>query len=105
MLRSVLPPLVCAYALFVAMVLLARLRPVGRPKGRRGVGTVPLGELARMIAGGYVVFVAIVLVFHVWLAGESESLADAVWGGAFLALIVAAAAPVLSILTRISGRG
>jgi hypothetical protein len=83
MLRAVLHPLVTGYALFVSMVLLARLRPVGRPKGRRAVGTVSLGELARMIAGGYVVFVAIVLVFHVWPAGESESLADAVWGGIF----------------------
>jgi hypothetical protein len=105
MLRAVIPPLVTGYAVFVAMVLRARRRPVARPKCHRGVPTVPLGELARMIAGGYVVFVAIVLVFHVWLAGESESLDDAVWGGAFLALIPAIAASVSSIRTRMSGRG
>jgi hypothetical protein len=103
--RAVLPPLVAVFAVFVAMVLVARRHPVARPKGLRRVGTVPLGDLARMIAGGYVVFVAIVLVFHVWLAGESESLTDAVWGGAFLALIAATAASISSILTRKSGLG
>ena len=35
---------------------------------------------------GYVVFLAIVLVFHVWLAGESDALISAVWGGLFLSV-------------------
>jgi hypothetical protein len=101
--RAVVPPLVALYVVFVAMVLVSGRRPVARP---RGVGTtsVALGDLARMVVGGYVVFLAIVLVFHVWLAGERESLVDAVWGGAFLALIAATAAAVSSVLTRTSRR-
>ncbi len=32
---------------------------------------------------GYVVFLTFVLVFHVWLARESDALVSAVWGGLF----------------------
>jgi hypothetical protein len=35
---------------------------------------------------GYVVFLAIVLVFDVWLAGESDALGSALWGGLFLSV-------------------
>jgi hypothetical protein len=43
-------------------------------------------------AGGYVAFLVIVLIFHVWLAEEPDAFAGAVWGGVFLsgiALVVA----------------
>jgi hypothetical protein len=89
-LRAVLPPLVTAYAIFVAMVLLARRRPVERPHGGAG-GPVPARGVLETVAGGYVAFLAVVLVFHVWLAGEPDALASAAWGGVFLASLAIAA--------------
>lgn len=97
MLRAVLPPLITSYGIFVAMVVLAVRRPVPRP---RGFGGQPLGRLLRTIAGGYVAFLAIVLVFHVWLAQESGAFVSAVWGGAFLSLVLAFLAWVVSMPRR-----
>jgi hypothetical protein len=96
-LRAVLPPLIASYGIFVAMVVLAVRRPVPRP---RGFGGQPLGRVLRTIAGGYVAFLAIVLVFHVWLARQPGAFVSAVWGGAFLALVLAFVAWVLSLPRR-----
>jgi hypothetical protein len=64
---SDLPPLITSYAIFIAMVVvLAVRRPVPRP---HGFGRQPFGRVVRTIAGGYVAFLAIVLMFHVWCAG------------------------------------
>ena len=85
MLRIVIPPLITAYAIFVAMVILAFLRPAPRP---RGFGRVSPGvrwrEAVETILGGYAAFLLVVLVFHTWIADESAALANAIWGGAFL---------------------
>jgi hypothetical protein len=97
MLRAVLPPLITSYAIFVAMVVLAVRRPVPRP---RGFGRQPFDRIARTIAGGYVAFLTIVLIFHVWLAQELDAFAGAVWGGAFLSVILAVLAWVLSMTER-----
>jgi hypothetical protein len=89
-LRAIVPPLVAAYVVFVVMVILAWRRP-GLPRPRwREKTREPVREskgsfLATAICG-YVVFLAIVLVFHVWLAGESDALVSAVWGGLFLSM-------------------
>jgi hypothetical protein len=89
MLRAVVPPLVAAYLAFVAMVVLAarrgparrerRPRPVNAREARRHV--------VETTVGGYVAFLAIVLVFHVWLADERDVLPDALWGGGLLSLL------------------
>ena len=101
MLRAVLPPLVTAYAVFVAMVVLAQRRPVSRPLGRGdGSVRVPLRRVVRMTVGGYVAFLVIVLIFHVWLAAESEAFASAVWGGAFLSGILLVVALASSLTER-----
>lgn len=90
MLRAIVPPLVTAYVVFVAMVILAWRRP-GPPRPRwREKTHAPAREskgsfLATAICG-YLVFLAIVLVFHVWLARESDALVSAVWGGLFLSV-------------------
>lgn len=97
MLRAVLPPLITSYGIFVAMVVLAVRRPVPRP---RRFGAQPFGPVLRTIAGGYVAFLAIVLVFHVWLAQEPDAFVNAVWGGAFLSLVLAFLAWVVSIPRR-----
>jgi hypothetical protein len=88
-LRAILPPLITAYAVFVAMVAFAWRRPVARPPTRPdGLGDgstrVRLGHVVRTSVGGYVAFLMIVLIFHVWLAKEPDAFVSAVWGGAFL---------------------
>jgi hypothetical protein len=50
--------------------------------------------------GGYVVFMAIVLVFHVWLAGEGDALTSAVWGGAFLSSVALAVGAISGAIAR-----
>lgn len=90
MLRAVLPPLIAAYAIFLVLVLHARLRPAPRPRS----GSVWLGphreglvrHLAGTIAGGYLVFIGIVAAFHSWLAAEADALRSALVEGSFLAL-------------------
>ena len=102
MLRAILPPLITAYALFVAMVILASRRPVARPIARHGrengAARVRPHPVVWTIVGGYVAFLVIVLIFHVWLAEEPDAIASAVWGGAFLSgitLVVAAGSSAL----------
>ena len=77
--RPAFPALVTTYALFVGMVLLARRRPMPRP---RDVGEERLErrEVTGTILGGYIVFLAIVVVFHVWLAGDGDAFVEALWG-------------------------
>ena len=84
--RAVLPQLITAYALFAAMVVLAWRRPVARPIAR-GEGSTPvrLRRVVRTTVGGYVAFLAVVLIFfHIWLAKEPDAFVNALWGGAFL---------------------
>ena len=106
MLRAVLPPLITAYALFVAMVALAWrrrvARPAPRPHGRAdGSARASIRRVVGTTLGGYVAFLAIVLIFHVWLAQEPSAFASAVWGGAFLSGI----AVVMAGGSALIGRG
>jgi len=77
--RVIVPPLVTAYAIFVVIVVRAWRGPretqPRRPSPREIVWTV---------VGGYLVFLAIVAVFHVGLAGQRGALRSAATGGAFL---------------------
>lgn len=94
MLRVVLPPLITAYAIFVAMAVIAWRRPVPRPRGS-GDDDAAAGPLdvVRQVVGGYVAFLVIVLIFHVWIAEDPAAFVSAVGGGAFLCgvLVVVAA--------------
>jgi Family of unknown function (DUF6256) len=104
-LRAVLPPLITAYALFAAMVVLAWRRPVARPIARgEGSTRVRLGRVVRTTVGGYVAFLAVVLIFHVWLAKEPDAFVNALWGGAFLSGIALSVACCSSFLGRRSRR-
>jgi len=73
------------------MVLLARRQRMPRS---RDVGEERLDrrEVIKTILGGYTVFLAIVVVFHVWLAGDPDAFAEALWGGAFLSSVAVGAA-------------
>ena len=105
MFRAVLPPLITAYALFAAMVALAWRRPVARPIARGDGSTrVRLGRIVRTTVGGYVAFLAVVLIFHVWLAKEPDAFVNALWGGAFLCGILVFVAWGSSLLNRRSRR-
>jgi Family of unknown function (DUF6256) len=94
--------LITAYALFVAMVAFAWGRPVARPAPRPhgragGSARASLRRVVGTTVGGYVAFLAIVLIFHVWLARGPDTFASAVWGGAFLSgiAVVMAGGPAL----------
>ena len=78
--RVVVPPLVTAYAIFVVMVVRAWRHGPREPRSR----ALTPREIVWTVAGGYLVFLAIVVVFHVGLAGEHGALGSAVTGGAFL---------------------
>jgi hypothetical protein len=102
-LKVVLPPLAAAYGAFVVMVVVARRRPVPRPHGRdrsfEPSGRARAG-VVRTVVGGYVAFLIIVLVFHVWIAGEGDGLWSAAWGGAFLSSVALAIWAGLSLIGR-----
>jgi hypothetical protein len=91
-LRAVLPPLLLAYALFLVLVLRARRRPEPRPRtGSAWLGPHRDGlirHVAVTVAGGYAVFVGIVIVFHSWLAAEADALRSALVEGSILAMAV-----------------
>jgi Family of unknown function (DUF6256) len=67
----------------------------GRPHDFRS----SLRRIVVTVAGGYVVFLAIVLVFHRILAGQREVMGQAVSGGAVLAFAIAL--PAFLLLSRI----
>jgi cytochrome c biogenesis factor len=50
------------------------------------------------------VLLAIVLIFHVWLAKEPDAFVNALWGGAFLSGIALSVACCSSLLGRRSRR-
>jgi hypothetical protein len=104
-LRAVLPPLITAYVLFATMVFLAWRRPVARTiaRGERSI-RVRLGHVVRTTVGGYIAFLAVVLIFHVWLAKEPDAFVNALWGGAFLSGIALSVAGCSYLLGRRSGR-
>lgn len=104
MLRAALPPLIAAYVIFVLMVLWARRRPVARPRVHAAwLGTRRRGFMRYMTAtaaGGYLVFLAIVAVFHAWLGEEGDAVKSALVEGALLALAVLALFAVAVLLPR-----
>jgi hypothetical protein len=91
--RVVVPPLVTAYAIFVVMVVRAWRRGPREEDVRR----LTPREIVWTLVGGYVVFLAIVAVFHLGLAGQHGALRSAATGGAFL---LASASVVYAVLLR-----
>ena len=79
--RVIVPPLVTAYAIFIVIAVRAWRGPAA-PSSR----TPTTRDVVWTIIGGYLVFLAIVAVFHVGLAGQRGALRSAGWGGAVLLL-------------------
>jgi uncharacterized protein DUF6256 len=97
--RRVVIPLVAAYALFVFMALSSLRAPhVERADVERVTGwKQALRGLAVTVAGGYLCFLLIVLVFHVLIAGQRSALVSAAAGGGFLAFGLATPIFLLSL--------
>ena len=106
---------VVAPTLFVFVLFVAMLVAVGAtwpwPRGTHTTagrpGTTPVSALFKHLVttalAGYAVFLAIVALFHVVIAGGPVSvIGDAASGGAFLAFVVAV--PVLLALAVLSKR-
>lgn len=104
MLKVVVPPLAAAFLLFVAMVVVTVRGPAVRPGGPSSVigrsGRMWAGHVVGTALGGYAAFLIIVLVFHVWIAGEAEAFGSAVVGGGFLALVTLAVAAAFELMRR-----
>jgi hypothetical protein len=98
-------PVLSAYALLVSVVVYAsRHAEAGRPRTSPLKGWRPrLRLVAVTVAGGYGCFLAIVVVFHVWVVGQRNALGSAIRGGGFLAAISAAAFVLGSVLESIRG--
>jgi heme/copper-type cytochrome/quinol oxidase subunit 2 len=77
--RVIVPPLVKAFAIFVVMVVRSWRGPKESPPRRPAPR-----EIVWTVVGGYLVFLLIVAVFHVSLAGQHGALRSAATGGAFL---------------------
>jgi len=104
-LRTVIAPVVSAYALFVVLALYAVRHPVPRPPPSEPLTARTLGRFLRYVgvmeAGGYVVLLTVVLVFGVVIIGDDGELSSAAWGGLFL---LAVATPVFALLSWAEGR-
>lgn len=100
-LRTVIVPLASAYAVFLGVLVFAWRHPAPSRGARRR------GDVRRLILhtvgttiGGFVAFLAIVLVFHVLIAGQRGAFSSAVRGGGFLAAVAAPVFVVVSLLAE-----
>ena len=98
---DVVIPILAAYALLTGVVLYAARHPEGgRPRERVSGWRPRLRLIAVTVVGGYGCFLAIVVVFHGWIAGQRGAPASALRGGAFLSAAAAAVFVVGSVLER-----
>ena len=87
--RRIVPPLVTTFLVFLLLVRyhVGHAQPTEPPLSRLP-WPVFIRYLAATAAAGYGMFLAIVLVFHLWLARDHAALRSAVAGGAALLAIV-----------------
>jgi hypothetical protein len=100
-LRSAVVPVASAFVLLAGIVLYAAKHPEAGAVSRDPPAWRPrLALIGWTVVVGYAVFLAIVLVFHVWVVGQRGVMHSAAVNGAFLAAVFAAASVVLSALER-----
>jgi len=99
--RRIIPPLVTTFVVFLLLVRyhIRHAEPTEPPQPPIG-GPVFVRYLLTTVAAGYGMFLAIVLVFHVWLARDHAALRSAVTGGAALLAIVLLAFMLMEWLAR-----
>jgi hypothetical protein len=87
--RRIVPPLVTTFVVFLLLVRY-HVRHVESAEPAPSHPSIPafVRYLAATAAAGYGMFLALVLVFHVWLARDYAALRSAVAGGAALLAIV-----------------
>jgi hypothetical protein len=87
--RRIVPPLVTTFVVFLLLVRyhVRHAEPMG-PASSRFTLPAFIRYLAATAAAGYAMFLAIVLVFHVWLARDHAAIRSALAGGAALLAIV-----------------
>jgi hypothetical protein len=89
--RAVIPPVLGAGVLFLFIVAYAVRHPAPPPAGPNAApGRAVICLVATTVGGGFLVFLAIVQIFHVWIARQSGALRSALTGGGFLAFGVVA---------------
>ncbi len=98
--RTVVVPLASAYAVFLGVLAYAWRHSAPISVARRGDARGLVLHAVRTAFGGFVAFLAIVLVFHVLVAGQRGAFASAVRGGGFLALVAAPSFVVVSLLVE-----
>jgi hypothetical protein len=96
--RDVVVPVLSAYLVLAGVVLYAARHPAAGRARKQVVWADRLKLIAVTVGGGYVAFLAIVLVFHVWVVGEKGALRSAERTGLFLAATSAVAFLLLSVL-------
>jgi hypothetical protein len=100
-LRSAVVPVASAYLLIAGIVLYAAKHPEPAAPSRHRVEWRPrLILIGATVFGGYLVFLAIVLVFHVWLVGQRGVMWKAIVQGLFLAATSVLAFVLLSTMER-----
>lgn len=99
--RTAVVPVASAFALVAGIVLYAAKHPEAGAVSREPVEWRPRLVLIGWTAiGGYLTFLAIVLVFHVWIAGQRGVMQSATVDGAFLAAAFSATSALLSTFER-----
>jgi hypothetical protein len=99
--RTAVVPVASAFVLLAGIVLYAAKHPEAGVVSRHPVDWRPRLILIGWTAiGGYVVFLAIVLVFHVWIVGQRGLMRSATINGGFLAAAFSAASVLLSAFER-----
>jgi hypothetical protein len=87
--RRIIPPLVTTFVVFLLLVRYhVRHADPAQPAPSHPSMSAFVRYLAATVAAGYAMFLAIVLVFHVWLARDHAALRSAVAGGAGLLALV-----------------
>jgi hypothetical protein len=100
-LRTAVVPVVSAFVLLAGIVLYAAKHPEAGAVSHDAPAWRPrLALIGWTVVVGYAVFLAIVLVFHVWIVGQRGVIRSAAVDGAFLAAAFSAASVVLSALER-----
>jgi hypothetical protein len=104
--RRIVPPLVAVFAVFLAMVRAVVRAPTPTPTTAPSPSSWAdfVRYLAITAVTGYLVLLAIVLVFHVVLARDHAALASAAWGGAALLAIALPVFVLAEWVARRSGR-
>jgi len=87
--RRIVPPLVTTFVVFLLLVRYhVRHAETMEASPSRSSWPAFLRYLAATAAAGYGMFLAVVLVFHVWLARDHAAFRSALAGGAVLLAIV-----------------